>query len=86
MTRSVDEINLTNFRLTGTSISIQRRAIDVEVKWTDNAGVKQTMTRTLTFPDFLTNRTNNWIRGKLTQLMIDAVRVELGIEAEEDQL
>jgi hypothetical protein len=42
MARSIDEINIGNFTDTGLTSSINRYTFDLEIKWTDDAGVKRT--------------------------------------------
>jgi len=69
-----------NFR-TATSVTIQRRLIDVTVNWTDNAGQPQTSTRTITFPDDLALIPPSVLKEELTALMVRMARRIGGTDA-----
>ena len=68
-----------NFRL-GTNVTIQRRLVDVIINWIDDAGLPQTRTRTITFPDDLGLIPVGILKEELTELMIRIVRRIEGID------
>ena len=68
-----------NFRL-GTSVTVQRRLIDITINWMDDAGLPQTRTRTVTFPDDLGLISTEILKEELTELMIRIIRRVEGID------
>ena len=68
-----------NFRL-GTNVTIQRRLVDVIINWIDDAGLPQTRTRTITFPDDLGLIPVGILKEELTDLMIRVIRRVEGID------
>jgi hypothetical protein len=87
MARSVDEINVTNFVNTGATTPMARYTFVLEIKYTNDAGVKQTHgPQTYTFPNDLATMPLA-VRRKFAEEMIKAtVRVALGIDDWEDYL
>lgn len=84
MARSVDEINITNFVDTGATTPFDRYTFDLQIKWTDDAGVDQEYNNSQTFPNDLAAMPL-LVRRKFAEEMIRAtVRVFLGIDAWEN--
>lgn len=81
MARSIDEINITNFVNTGLTTAFSRYTFTLEIKYTDDAGVKRTHgPQTYTFPNDLTAMPLA-VRRAFAEKMITAVaRVTLGID------
>lgn len=81
MARSIDEINVTNFVNTGQTTALPRYTFTLEIKYTDNAGVKRTHgPQTYTYPNDLASMPLV-VRRKFAEMMITAVaRVTLGID------
>lgn len=85
MTRSIDEINIANFVNTGQTTPFSRYTFTLEIKWTNDAGVKQTHgPQTYTFPNDLTSMPLA-VRRRFAEAMITATaRVALGVSNWED--
>lgn len=81
MARSVDEINITNFVDTGLTTPLSRYTFTLQIKYTTDAGVKQTYgPATHTFPNDLATMPL-FVRRKFAEEMIKAVvRVQLNID------
>lgn len=81
MTRSIDEINITNFVDTGLTTPMARYTFSLQIKWTDDSGVKRTNgPTTYTFPNDLATMPL-LVRRRFAEDMITAmVRVTLGID------
>jgi len=79
--RSVDEINITNWVNTGLTTPFSRYTFTLEIKWTDNAGVKRTHgPQTYTFPNDLAAMPLAVRRRFANEMIIAAARVALGID------
>lgn len=82
MTRSVDEINITNFVNTGQTTPFSRYTFILEVKWTDDSGVKRTHgPQTYTFPNDLAAMPLAVRRRFAEQMIMATARVALGIDS-----
>ena len=79
MPRNIN-ISYSNFRI-GTSVTIQRRLIDITVDWIDDSGIQQTRTRIITFPDDLALVPVGILKDELTDIMIRMMRRIEGIDA-----
>lgn len=84
MTRSIDEINITNWANLGTTTPIERRSFTLEVKWTRDDGTKGTHTSSRTFPAALSTMPLAVLHRFVTEMVIAVVRVELGLATWED--
>ena len=81
MARSVDEINITNFMNTGLTTAMARYTFTLEIKYTNDAGVKLTHgPQTYTYPNDLTAMPLTVRRKFAEQIIIATVRVALGID------
>lgn len=81
MARSVDEINITNFQDTGQTRQIARYTFNLEVKWTDDQGVKHSYGPAIhDFPTDLATMPLIVRRAFAEQMIIAVVRVTLGID------
>lgn len=75
-------IILTNRRLTGTNVSVPQRAVDFTATWTKDDGTMGSDTRTILFPNILSNAAlpAGWLADELEALCYRAVRVIVGID------
>lgn len=82
MARSIDEINITNFVNTGQTTPMARYTFTLEIKYTNDAGVRQTYGPTThAFPNDLASMPLT-VRRRFAEEMIKAVvRVQLGIDS-----
>ena len=81
MTRSVDEINITNWTDTGLTTPFPRYTFDLEIKWTDNDGDLHTHgPQTYTFPNDLGTMPLRVRRRFAEQMILATARVTLGID------
>lgn len=86
MTRSVDEINITNFVDTGLTTPLDRYIFDVEIKWTSDDGVQHEHSTSRTFPNALLAMPLAIRKEFAIQMLIAVARVELGVNSWEDYL
>jgi len=84
LARSVEEINVTNWSVTGLNVSIPQYRFDLEVKWTDNDGVPHVHTGTYRYPNDIASMPLNVRRRYAEDMIIAAVRVTLGINVWDD--
>ncbi len=82
MARSVDQVNITNVQATGQTTPIARYTFSLEVTWTDDAGVKHHHgPQTYTWPNDLADVPQRIVRQWAVELVTQAVRWRLGIDA-----
>lgn len=84
MTRSVDEINITNFVDTGLTTPLNRYTFDLEVKWTADDGTKNEHSSNRVFPNALTSMPLSVRRRYAIEMIVAIVRVEMGLDSWED--
>ena len=83
--RSVDEINITNFVNTGATTPFSRYRFTLEIKWTDDQGVRRTHgPLEYTFPNDLTAMPLAVRRAFAEKMIIATARVTLGIDSWEN--
>ena len=83
--RSVDEINITNWTNTGLTTPFSRYTFVLQIKWTDNAGIKHIHGPLVyTFPNDLSDMPLAVRRRFANEMLIAKVRVALGINSWED--
>jgi hypothetical protein len=79
--RSVDQINITNWQVTGLNVSIPQYSFVIEIKWTDNSGVKHTYGPiTKKYPNDIADMPLAVRRQFAEQMIIMTARVALGID------
>ena len=66
---------------TGINRQVAQRSIDIRVDWVDDAGVAHTNTRTVLWPDVLAQLPAEWVTDALKDLLLRAVRQQLGLDA-----
>ncbi|MCK4444176.1 MAG: hypothetical protein KAW09_06510 [Thermoplasmata archaeon] len=79
MVRSVEEINITNWQATGSTVPIPQYQFDLEIKWTDNEGNPHVHTGTYRYPNDIASMPLNVRRRYAEEMVIATVRVTLGI-------
>jgi len=80
MVRSVEEINITNWQATGSSVSIPQYRFDLEVKWTDNDGNPHAHSGTYRYPNDVASMPLNVRRRYAEEMVVATARVTLGID------
>lgn len=79
----VREVNIytSNWRATGTNVSVPQYAVDVTINATKNDGTGVTRSETLRFPNFLQKVGAADLKEWLTELMLREARERLGIDS-----
>ena len=72
-------INLytTNWNKTGTNVSIPQYSLNVKVIWSGNDGVMHEGERTALFPNVLLNLPVEYVKEKITDMLVDYAIQEL---------
>jgi len=78
--QSVDEMNITNWQETGANVQIPQYSFDLEIKWTDQFGVKREHSGTYLYPNDISEMPNKVRRRFAEEMIVAAARVELGID------
>ena len=79
--RSVDEINISNWAVTGESIKIPQYSFTIEIKWTDSDGVKHTYgPTTKLYPNDIADMPLLVRKRFAEEMIIATARVALGID------
>jgi len=82
MARSVDEINITNWVNTGQTRQMARYTFTLEIKWTDDQGVKRTHgPQIYTFPNDLAAMPLLVRKRFANEMIVATARVALGIDS-----
>jgi len=77
---SVHEINITNWTETGKQVRIDQYTFDLQIKWTDDAGVYHEWSGTPLYPNDLSDMPLLVRRAFADQQVLAKVRVSLGID------
>ena len=80
MAREVNIIT-SGWRATGTNVQTPQFELIVQFDWVDNAGVARTGTRTITFPNVLAQLGNEYVKEKITEMILERVREVLGVDS-----
>lgn len=77
-------ISILDFNPTGATVNFPQYEIDITIDWTTLAGVDKAHTEIVNFPNILAHPSisNEWLKDRLTSLMLAALREILGIDAE----
>lgn len=77
------EVNLftSGWKATGTNVSVPQYELVVRFEWTAHDGTKHTGTRTIRFPNVLSQLPADYVKEKMTQMLIDYARNDLGVDA-----
>jgi len=72
------------FAATGSTVNFPQYEVNVTINWDDNAGVAQTRTETVLFPNILNDPaiSNAWLKEHLMELMLAALREKAGVDSE----
>ena len=65
----------------GTDASVPRWSMQVRMDWTDNAGVKRTDTRTVTFPNAPSGIPISRLREYMEAIILREARIQLGVDS-----
>lgn len=79
MARNVN-LYISNWQWTGNSVQTPQATVDLELYWLDENDVLQNWSGTATFPNDLQLVPVAWVRQELEDLLIRAVRKQLGID------
>lgn len=73
------EVNVytSNWKATGTNVSVPQYRVDVTLNWVNDAGVAHTRSETVKFPNFLQNVGAADLKEWLTELMLREARERL---------
>jgi hypothetical protein len=73
-------INLftTNWKATGSSVSVPQYSLTVKVQWTDESGVKREGTHTVLFPNVLNDLPAKYIASAISDMLIEYSVSNLG--------
>lgn len=83
--RSVNEINITNWTVTGANVPFPQYQFNLEIKWTDENGVQHTHgPQQYRFPNDIANMPLEIRRAFAEQMIIATARVTLGVNSWED--
>lgn len=81
MTRSVDELNIKNWNVTGQDVPFPQYEFDLEIKWTADDGTKHVHgPQTYTFPNDLGPMPLSVRRRFVEEMIVAVARVTLGID------
>ena len=79
--RSVDEINISNWTVTGVNVQIPQYSFVIEIKWTDNDGEKHTYGPvTKKYPNDIADMPLLVRKRYAEEMIIATARVALGID------
>lgn len=79
MARSVEEVNVTNWQVTGSKVPIAQYQFDLEIKWTDNEGNPRVHNNTYRYPNDIAPMPLSVRRRYAEDMIIATARVTLGI-------
>lgn len=80
MARQVDAVFFTNWHATGGTVPIDQYELDIDVRWTDDEGQKHQASRTVRFPNCLSDLTLLERKELAEELMLRAARIQLGVD------
>jgi len=80
MVRSVEEVNVTNWVATGSSVSIPQYQFDLQILWTDNDGEPHEHNGTYRYPNDIAAMPLNVRRRYAEEMVVATARVTLGID------
>lgn len=81
-TRSVDEINITNWTNLGTTSPVPRWAVNIEIKWTTEGSVQNTHDESVVFPNILSAVPNSRLKQYMEEIILRELRIQQGIDIE----
>ncbi len=82
--QSIDEMNITNWQETGTNVKIPQYSFDLEIKWTDQFGVKREHSGTYLYPNDISEMPMGVRKRFAEEMIVATARVKLGIDNWED--
>lgn len=84
MVRSVDQLNITNWTVTGSNVPFPQYQFDIELWWTTDDGVRHHHADTYQFPNDISDMPLKVRRTHAEEMIYQTVRVALGIDEWED--
>ena len=78
--RAVDQVLIDNWQATGTDVAVPQYSVDIGVTWTDYDGDRHNWTGRERFPNVLQEFPLAVVRYTMEELILQAVRVRLGID------
>jgi len=78
--RSVNELNITDWHLTGKSAPLPQHKFKLEIKWTDSSGNKHAHSGTYHFPDDIVDMPMAMQKRFAEDMTVAVVRIVLGID------
>lgn len=72
-------VSVNNWHATGLNVQVAQYKANVTVTWVDDAGVPQSWTGEVTFPNDLGLVPLAWLKEAITELLVKAGRKRLGI-------
>ena len=82
--KSVDQISITNWTVTGSSPAVPQFSAEIYVRWTDEEGVIHTHEDTYLFPNELADIPLAVLREFMGKIIMAKVRVTLGVDTWDD--
>ena len=81
MARNVDQINITNWAATGSTVPVPQYSVDVEIYWTNDDGSQgHHGPETYLWPNVLADVPLKVVREFMREMIEARARVELGID------
>lgn len=77
-------LNISSVTAVGTNVSVPRYRVTIEVDYLDDSGTRQQRSMTVMFPDDLNQLSPRARSALLRGLMLNAARISLGLQDEED--
>lgn len=75
------EVNVytSGWKATGTTVSVPQYELVVRFQWVDVTGVSHKGTRTVRFPNVLTQLPASYVAERMKDMLLDYARQELGV-------
>ncbi len=79
MAKSVN-VKTSNWKATGSNVSVPQYQLSIQVDWTDDAGANQSAQTTVLFPNILNQVPQAWLADDLKDLLVKYYRKYLGVD------
>lgn len=81
MARNVN-VWLTNWRWTGKTVPTPQAEVSIHIEWVNDAGEQREHMETVQFPNILRDVPVKWLKRRLEELILRAIRRKLDIDPE----